>query len=159
MKHPSEFVNIGDNIEVQVLELDVEGRKLSLGHKQTTKNPWDEYEKEFGEGTLLTAEVSEVVDKGALLQLNEDISAFVPSRHMDKEDGKKLKKGESAQFKVIEFNKDFKRVVASHTAVYRDQERRNVKTAPKKKSQAAEKTTLGDLDVLADLKEKMEKGK
>ncbi|NNK72889.1 MAG: 30S ribosomal protein S1, partial [Flavobacteriaceae bacterium] len=115
VKHPSEFCAVGDTLEVLVLELDVEGRKLSLGHKQTKENPWDKYETEFGLNTVHTTEIAEIVDKGATIKLNEDITAFVPNRHLEKEDGKKLKKGESAEFKVIEFNKDFKRVVASHT--------------------------------------------
>ncbi len=156
IKHPSEFVSVGDELEVEVLELDVEGRKLSLGHKQTTENPWDKYETEFAEGTVHTAEISEMVDKGATIAFNEDIVAFVPSRHLEKEDGKKLKKGDTAEFKIIEFNKEFKRVVASHTAVFRDEEQKNVKAAAKKASNNAEKTTLGDLDALQELKDKME---
>ncbi|UOB17344.1 30S ribosomal protein S1 [Abyssalbus ytuae] len=158
IKHPSEFVNVGDKLEVEVLELDVEGRKLSLGHKQTTENPWDKYEQEFAVGTTHNAEITEIVDKGATINFNEDIVAFVPSRHLEKEDGKKLKKGESADFKIIEFNKEFKRVVASHTAIFRDEEEKNVKAASKNTSQV-ERTTLGDLDALAELKEKMEKNK
>ncbi|UGU15610.1 30S ribosomal protein S1 [Sinomicrobium kalidii] len=156
IKHPSEFVSVGDKLEVEVLELDVDGRKLSLGHKQTTENPWDKYETEFGVGTVHTTEVSEIVDKGATINLNEDIVAFVPSRHLEKEDGKKLKKGETAEFKVIEFNKEFKRVVASHTAIFKEQEEKNVKSA---NNASVEKTTLGDLDALAELKEKMDKEK
>ena len=156
IKHPSEFVNVGDKLEVEVLELDVEGRKLSLGHKQTTENPWDKYESEFGEGTVHTAEISEIVDKGATIEFNEDIVAFVPSRHLEKEDGKKLKKGETAEFKVIEFNKEFKRVVASHTAIFKEEEEKNVKAAAKRSNQA-EKTTLGDANAeLQALKDKME---
>ncbi|MDG3582150.1 MULTISPECIES: 30S ribosomal protein S1 [Galbibacter] len=156
IKHPSEFVNVGDKLEVEVLELDVEGRKLSLGHKQTTENPWDKYEAEFAEGTVHTAEISEIVDKGATIDFNEDIVAFVPSRHLEKEDGKKLKKGESADFKIIEFNKEFKRVVASHTAIFKEEEEKNVKAAAKRSNQA-EKTTLGDANAeLQALKDKME---
>ena len=156
IKHPSEFVNVGDKLEVEVLELDVEGRKLSLGHKQTTENPWDKYESEFGEGTVHTAEISEIVDKGATIEFNEDIVAFVPSRHLEKEDGKKLKKGDTAEFKVIEFNKEFKRVVASHTAIFKEEEEKNVKAAAKRSNQA-EKTTLGDANAeLQALKDKME---
>lgn len=156
IKHPSEFVNVGDKLEVEVLELDVEGRKLSLGHKQTTENPWDKYESEFGEGTVHTSEISEIVDKGATIEFNEDIVAFVPSRHLEKEDGKKLKKGDTAEFKVIEFNKEFKRVVASHTAIFKEEEEKNVKAAAKRSNQA-EKTTLGDANAeLQALKDKME---
>jgi len=159
IKHPSEFCAVGDKLDVNVLELDVEGRKLSLGHKQTTENPWDKYEKEFALGTTHTSEISEIVDKGATVKFNEDIVAFVPSRHLEKEDGKKLKKGDQAEFKIIEFNKEFKRVVASHTAVFKAEEIANVKAAAKKaKDQAAEaKPTLGDAnDALQALKDKMD---
>ena len=159
IKHPSEFVNVGDTLEVEVLELDVEGRKLSLGHKQTTENPWDKYAAEFGEGTIHKAAVTDIVDKGATVVLNDDITAFVPSRHMDKEDGNKIKKGEEVEFKIIEFNKDFKRVVASHTAIFREQEERNVRTAKKKMAAAADEAapTLGDANAqLQALKDKME---
>jgi len=155
VKHPSEFVTVGDTLEVLVLELDVEGRKLSLGHKQTTENPWDKYEDEYGVGTTHTAEITETNDKGATVALNEDVIAFIPSRHLEKEDGKKLKKGDSAEFKVIEFNKEFKRVVASHTSIFREEEQKNIQVAAKKQ-QANEKTTLGDLDALQELKDKME---
>ncbi|WP_222983791.1 30S ribosomal protein S1 [Flagellimonas meishanensis] len=158
IKHPSEFVNVGDTLEVEVLELDVEGRKLSLGHKQTTENPWDKYSKEFAEGTVHKASIAEVVDKGATINFNEDIVGFVPSRHMEKEDGKKLVKGEEAEFKIIEFNKDFKRVVASHTAIFREQEDRNVKAAKKRAASSDEAApTLGDANAqLQALKDKME---
>src|SRR5210317_1593643 len=159
IKHPSEFCAVGDKLDVNVLELDVEGRKLSLGHKQTTDNPWDKYETEFALDTTHTAEIYEIVDKGATVEFNEDIVAFVPSRHLEKEDGKKLKKGESAEFKIIEFNKEFKRVVASHTAIFKAEEIANVKAAAKKaKDQAAEaKPTLGDAnDALQALKDKMD---
>ncbi|MDT0540893.1 30S ribosomal protein S1 [Croceitalea sp. P059] len=161
IKHPSEFVNVSDTLEVEVLELDVEGRKLSLGHKQTTENPWDKYETEFAEGTLHKAAVSDIVDKGATVVFNDDITGFIPSRHMEKEDGKKITKGEEVEFKIIEFNKDFKRVVASHTALFREQEERNVKAAKKKMAASADAaaTTLGDANsALQALKEKMEAG-
>ncbi|WP_067149072.1 30S ribosomal protein S1 [Pseudotamlana agarivorans] len=159
IKHPSEFCAVGDKLDVVVLELDVEGRKLSLGHKQTTANPWDKYETEFALGTTHTAEISEIVDKGATIEFNEDIVAFVPSRHLEKEDGSKLKKGESAEFKIIEFNKEFKRVVASHTAIFKAEEVANVKAAVKKAASAAAeaKPTLGDAnDALQALKDKMD---
>ncbi|WP_019670074.1 30S ribosomal protein S1 [Eudoraea adriatica] len=162
IKHPSEFVTVGETLEVEVLELDVEGRKLSLGHKQTTENPWDKYEKEFALGTVHKAAISEIVDKGAIIEFNEDITAFVPQRHMEKEDGKKLNKGEEAEFKIIEFNKEFKRVVASHTAIFREEEQRNVKAAKKKAAASAEeaKPTLGDAnEQLQALKDKMEADK
>ena len=159
VKHPSEVLTLGDSIDVIVLELDVEGRKLSLGHKHTKDNPWDKYEKEFALDTEHEASLTEIVDKGATISFNEDIIAFVPSRHIEKQDGTKLSKGEQATFKIIEFNKEFKRVVASHTAMFKEQEMKNVKrSAAKVSASNSEKTTLGDLDALATLKEKM-KGK
>ncbi|MGB0443427.1 MAG: 30S ribosomal protein S1, partial [Flavobacteriaceae bacterium] len=118
VKHPSEVVTVGQELDVIVLELDVEGRKLSLGHKQTMDNPWEKYAKTYAEGTVHELALTEIVDKGATIVLNDDITAFVPGRHLDKQDGTKLSKGETAEFKVIEFNKDFKRVVMSHAAVY-----------------------------------------
>lgn len=158
VKHPSEVLTLGDKIDVIVLELDVEGRKLSLGHKHTKDNPWDKYEKEFALDTEHEASITEVVDKGATIHFNEDIVAFVPSRHMLKEDGSKLSKGEAATFKIIEFNKEFKRVVASHTVLFKEQEMKNVKRASAKVAASnSEKATLGDLDALASLKDKMEK--
>jgi len=158
VKHPSEVLTLGDKIDVIVLELDVEGRKLSLGHKHTKDNPWDKYEKEFALDTEHEASITEVVDKGATIHFNEDIVAFVPSRHMEKEDGSKLSKGEAATFKIIEFNKEFKRVVASHTVLIKEQEMKNVKRASAKVAASnSEKATLGDLDALANLKDKMEK--
>lgn len=159
IKHPSEFCAVGDKLDVIVLELDVEGRKLSLGHKQTTSNPWDEYETDFALETVHTAVISEIVDKGATVEFNEDIVAFVPTRHLEKEDGTKLKQGDTAEFKIIEFNKEFKRVVASHTAVFKAEEVAQVKAAVKKaEAQAAEaKPTLGDAnEALQALKDKMD---
>ena len=159
IKHPSEFCTVGDNLEVVVLELDVEGRKLSLGHKQTKDNPWDKYENEFALNTKHTASVFEIVDKGATVQFNDDIVAFIPSRHLEKEDGSKLKKGEEAEFVIIEFSKEFKRVVASHTGVFKAQEMKNVKAAVRKaaKSASESKTTLGDAnEALQALRDKMD---
>ena len=157
VKHPSEVLTLGEKIDVIVLELDVEGRKLSLGHKHTKENPWDKYEKEFALNSIHEGEISEVLDKGSTIRFNEDIIAFVPLRHMEKEDGSKLKKGEKVTFKIIEFNKDFKRVVASHTATFKNQESKNVKrSATKATSSSSEKATLGDLDALANLKDKMD---
>jgi len=160
IKHPSEFVNVGENMDVVVLELDVEGRKLSLGHKQTTANPWDKYEDAFAVGTVHNGTIAEIVDKGATVEFGDDIVAFIPTRHLEKEDGKKLKKGDTADFKVIEFNKEFKRVVASHTAIFREEEEKNVKNVVETTSNSAAQTsTLGDNnDILAELKAKMEKG-
>ncbi|WP_029033686.1 30S ribosomal protein S1 [Salinimicrobium terrae] len=159
IKHPSEFTNVGDKLDVVVLELDVEGRKLSLGHKQTESNPWDKYETEFAVGTTHTAAITEIVDKGATIDFNEDITAFVPQRHLEKEDGSKLKQGESAEFQIIEFNKEFKRVVASHTAIHKEEEQQIVKQAQKKAAaqQAQSSTTMGDVNSeLQALKDKME---
>ncbi|NER15806.1 30S ribosomal protein S1 [Spongiivirga citrea] len=161
VKHPSEVVAVGDKLDVLVLELDVEGRKLSLGHKQTKENPWDKYETEFALESIHKAAIEEIVDKGATVKFNEDITAFVPQRHLEKEDGGKLKAGEEAEFKIIEFNKEFKRVVASHTAVFKAEEAKIVKQAVKRQAQqAAEaKPTLGDAnETLAALKKKMEGG-
>ena len=159
IKHPSEFTNIGDELEVVVLELDVEGRKLSLGHKQTEENPWDKYEDEFAVGTKHTATIDEVVDKGATVKFNDDIVAFVPSRHLEKEDGSMLKKGDEAEFQIIEFNKEFKKVVASHMSIHKEEEAKIVKAAAKKQAQEAEeaKPTLGDANAkLQELKDKMD---
>ena len=159
VKHPSELFAAGDKIDVLVLELDSEARKLSLGHKQTMDNPWDVYDKTFAEGTSHNATISDSNDKGATIIFNDDITAFVPNRHLVKEDGNKLKKGDTSDFKVIEYNKDFKRVVMSHTVLFNDQEKKNVKESLKKVNvKDSDKSTLGDLDVLADLKKKMVDG-
>jgi len=158
IKHPSEFTNIGDKLDVVVLELDVEGRKLSLGHKQTEDNPWDKYEGEFNVGTKHTAKIDEIVDKGATIEFNEDITAFVPKRHLEKEDGTDLQKGEEAEFQIIEFNKEFKKVVASHMVIHKEEEAKIVKEAAKKQAAQADdsKTTLGDANSkLQELKDKM----
>ena len=159
IKHPSEFCAVGDKIEVVTLELDVENRKLSLGHKQTLDNPWDKYENEFTLNSVHTFDIFEIVDKGATVTFNDDITAFIPSRYLIKEDGSKLVKGESAEFKVIEFNKDSKRVVASHTSVFKDVEAENIKVANKKnkKEKLESKNTLGDAnEKLQELKDKMD---
>ena len=130
---------------------------MSLGHKQTQDNPWDKYAKEFSEGTIHIVELTEIVDKGATINFNENITAFVPSRHMEKEDGSRLGLKEKVKFKIIEFNKDFKRVVASHTSTFRNEDRKSKsKLKNQITSESNEKTTLGDIDVLADLKEKMD---
>ena len=156
VKHPSELLTLADEIDVVVLELDVENRKLSLGHKQTQENPWDKYADEFALDSIHKTAITEIVDKGATIKFNEDVIAFVPQRHMEKEDGSKLTKGEEADFKIIEFNKEFKRVVASHTNLFKEQEKLNYNRAAKKvKESNSEKTTLGDLDALASLKQKM----
>ena len=158
VKHPSELFATGDSIDVIVLELDSEARKLSLGHKQTKDNPWDVYDKTFAEGTSHNATISDSNDKGATIIFNDDIIAFVPNRHLVKEDGNKLSKGDTTDFKVIEYNKDFKRVVMSHTILFNVEEKKNVKKSLKKVNiKESDKSTLGDLDVLADLKKKMDK--
>ena len=159
IKHPSEFTDIGDELEVVVLELDVQGRKLSLGHKQTTVNPWDKHQKDFALGTKHTAAIFEIVDKGATINFNDEIVAFVPTRHLEKEDGTKLQKGEEAQFEIIEFNKEFKKVVASHMTIHKEEEAKIVKQAAKKQAKASDeaKPTLGDANkTLQDLKDKMD---
>ena len=159
IKHPREFCNTGENIEVLVLELDVENRKLSLGHKQLTENPWDKYENEFVLNSIHNSEVSEIVPKGATVKFNDDVIAFIPSRHMIKEDGGKLQKGEVVDLKVIEFNKDTKRVVLSHTQTFRDIEEINKKVMSKKMKEDSEsaKNTLGDAnEQLQELKDKMD---
>lgn len=153
IKHPSEFCKVGDKLDVVVLELDVDGRKLSLGHKQTETNPWDKYSDEFAVGTKHAASITEIVDKGATVEFNEDVTAFVPQRYLEKEDGTKLTKGEAAEFIIIEFNKEFKRVVASHTSIHREEEAQIVKKA----EDESKKTTFGDANAeLQALKDKME---
>ena len=160
IKHPSEFCAVGDKLDVVVLELDTEARRLSLGHKQLTENPWDKYESKYAEGTVHAGTAVDVFDKGAQVQFEDaEVEAFCPSRLLEKEDGSKIKKGEQAQFKVIEFNKEFKRVVVSHTGLFKEEEKKNVKEAAAKSSSNEERTTLGDIDALAELKKKMEGGK
>ncbi|WP_312818386.1 30S ribosomal protein S1 [Kaistella carnis] len=165
IKHPSEFCAVGDQLKVVVLELDTAARRLSLGHKQLQENPWDKFETKYAEGTVHAGTATEVFDKGAQVQFEDaEVEAFCPSRLLEKEDGSKIKKGEGADFKVIEFNKEFKRVVVSHTGIFRDEEKKNVREQSSNQSsnkstgssQNEEKSTLGDLDVLAELKKKME---
>ncbi len=159
IKHPREFCNTGEKIEVIVLELDVENRKLSLGHKQLTDNPWNKYENEFALDTIHNSEIFEIVPKGATVKFNDDVIAFIPSRHMVKEDGSKLQKGESVDLKVIEFNKDSKRVVLSHTQTFKDIEEINKKVMTKKMQddKLSSKNTLGDAnEQLQELKDKMD---
>lgn len=169
IKHPSEFCAVGDKLDVIVLELDTQARRLSLGHKQLTENPWDKFETKYAEGTVHAGKATEVHDKGASIQFEDvEVEAFCPSRLLEKEDGSKIKKGDDAQFKVIEFNKEFKRVVVSHTGIFRDEEKKNVRDNSNRSnnnsntsssSNNEEKSTLGDIDVLAELKRKMEEGK
>ncbi len=161
IKHPREFCNANENIEVIVLELDVDNRKLSLGHKQLTDNPWDKYEKEFELNSIHKSEISEMVPKGAIVRFNEDVTGFVPSRHLIKEDGSKLEPKEEADFKVIEFNKDSKRIVLSHTQTFVKKEEKLSKTKKKTKKKAKveeeSKNTIGNAnEQLQELKDKMD---
>jgi small subunit ribosomal protein S1 len=160
IKHPSEFVKVGDELEVAVLELDVENRRLALGHKQLEENPWDTFESVFPVGSVHKCTVVSKNDKGAVLELPYGLEGFATSKNLEKEDGSQVEVGESLDFKVAEFSKDDKRIVMSHTAMFRE-EIKPAKKAVKKKEDAAdnspaEKSTLGDLDALAELKEKME---
>lgn len=158
IKHPSDFVTVGDQLEVQVLELDVENRKLNLGHKQTQDNPWDAHEATYTIGSVHQGTIKDRNDKGATVSFADGVEGFAPSRHLEKEDGSKLGKGDAAEFKVIEFSKEYRRVVVSHTAIFKAQEEKNIKAAAKKAADV-EKTTLGDIGGLAELKKKMEEGK
>ncbi|AOW22003.1 30S ribosomal protein S1 [Urechidicola croceus] len=156
VKHPSDFTSIGDKLKVQVLELDVEGRKLNLGHKQTQENPWDAHEAKYTIDSIHEGTIKETTDKGAIVELEEGVEGFVPGRHMDKEEGGKIAKGETVNFKVLEFNKEYRRIVLSHSAIFRAEEQKNIRSAAKK-SNDAEKPTLGDAnDALQALKDKME---
>ena len=157
IKHPSEFCSVGDKLDVVVLELDKEARRISLGHKQLTENPWDKFETKYAEGTIHSGVAAEVFDKGAQVQFEDaEVEAFCPARLLEKKDGSKVKKGETVDFKVIEFNKEFKRVVVSHTGTFREEEKKAVKEPKNVVSNNEEKTTLGDIDALAELKKKME---
>lgn len=155
IKHPSDFVTVGDKLEVQVLELDVENRKLNLGHKQTQSNPWDKHEETYTIGSIHEGTIKDKNDKGATVKFEDGVEAFAPTRFLDKEDGTKLAKGDIVKFIVTEFSKEYRRIVVSHTSIFKEQERNNIK-AQAKKSQESEKTTLGDIGGLADLKKKME---
>ncbi|PSL05517.1 30S ribosomal protein S1 [Cecembia rubra] len=167
IKHPSEFVKVGDELDVIVLELDVENRRLALGHKQLEENPWDTFETVFPVGSVHKCTVNSKNDKGAVLELPYGLEGFATSKNLEKEDGSQVEVGESLDFKVTEFSKDDKRIVLSHTATFKEEAK--AAAAPKKgKKQAAapadapaaaEKSTFGDIDALAELKEKMEGGK
>ena len=162
VKHPSEFTSIGANLDIVVLDLDTENRRLSLGHKQVEENPWDTYETIFAEGSEHEGEVTEVHDKGTtVLFKTEGVEGFVPGRHSEKEDGTKLAKGDVVKFRVIEFNKGSRKIVLSHTIFFKENLAAEKKTTSKnvKNIQSkVEKTTLGDIDALAALKNKLEKG-
>ncbi|MCH7412938.1 30S ribosomal protein S1 [Belliella sp. R4-6] len=166
IKHPSEFVKVGDELDVAVLELDVDNRRLALGHKQLEENPWDTFESVFPVGSDHKCTVVSKNDKGAVLELPYGLEGFATSKNLEKADGSSVEVGEALDFKVTEFSKDDKRIVLSHTATFREEAK--PAAAPKKAKKKedapssaapAEKSTLGDLDALAELKEKMEGGK
>ena len=165
IKHPSEFVKVGDELDVAVLELDVENRRLALGHKQLEQNPWDTFETLFPIGSVHKCIVNSKNDKGAVLELPYGLEGFATVKNLDKEDGSQVEVGESVDFKVTEFSKDDKRIVLSHSSLFREEAKapKKATTPPvKKKEEAAEmpaqaeKSTFGDIDALAELKEKME---
>ncbi|EPT34718.1 30S ribosomal protein S1 [Phocaeicola abscessus] len=169
IKHPSEFTQIGADIDVIVLEIDKENRRLSLGHKQLEENPWDVFETVFTVGSVHEGQIVEMLDKGAVIALPYGVEGFATPKHLVKEDGTQAQLDEKLPFKVIEFNKDAKRIILSHSRIYEDAQKaearaeRKTKRSQKKddvpviQNQAAS-TTLGDLDALAALKEQMEKG-
>ncbi|MBR4572614.1 MAG: 30S ribosomal protein S1, partial [Prevotella sp.] len=172
VKHPSEFTKVGETIEVVVLEIDKENRRLSLGHKQLEDNPWDTYETIYTAGSVHTGVVSEVMDKGAVITLNEGGEGFATPKHLVKEDGTQAQKGEELDFKVIEFVKDSKRIILSHSRTFEpekelettEKKSRGGKRAAAKKDETAQinnvaaAQSLGDFDALAALKAQMEKG-
>ena len=169
VKHPSEFTKVGENIDVVVLEIDKENRRLSLGHKQLEDNPWDTYETIYTPGSIHKGVVTEVMEKGAVITLNEGGEGFATPKHLVKEDGTQAQKGEELDFLVIEFVKDSKRIILSHSRTFEPE-----KEAEEKKARAAKRTgakkdeatinnvaasqSLGDFDALANLKAQLEKG-
>lgn len=167
VKHPSEFTQQGAEIDVIVLEIDKENRRLSLGHKQLEANPWDEYETIYTPGSVHTGKITEAMDKGAVIALNEGGEGFATPKHLVKEDGSQAQLGEELPFVVIEFVKDTKRIILSHSRTFeevKEEPRRSRNNGRKQEATAqinnvAAGTSLGDLDVLADLKKKMEGGK
>ncbi len=172
VKHPSEFTQIGADIEVQVLEIDKESRRLRLGHKQLEDNPWDAFEDVFAVGSIHEGTIVEMVEKGAVVALPHGVEGFATPKHLVKEDGTTAKKGETLEFKVIEFNKDSKRIILSHSRIHEDAAkaargeatRKAKRPAAKREEQPklttpVEKTTLGDIEALAALKEKLSAGK
>ena len=168
IKHPSEFTQIGAEIEVQVLEIDKENRRLSLGHKQLEENPWDVFETVFTVGSIHEGTIIELLDKGAVVSLPYGVEGFATPKHLVKEDGSQAQLDEKLPFKVIEFNKEAKRIILSHSRVFEDAakaEEKAEKKAAKKSSKKEEapmiqnqaaSTTLGDIDALAALKEQLE---
>ena len=171
IKHPSEFTQIGAEIEVVVLEIDKDNRRLSLGHKQLEENHWDVFETVFTDGSIHEGTIIEMLDKGAVVQLQYGVEGFATPKHLVKEDGSHAQLNEKLPFKVIEFNKDSKRIILSHSRTFEDVQRAEAraekksvrKTAKKEETVAgiqnqAASTSLGDIDALAALKAKMEKG-
>jgi len=167
VKHPSEFTSQGAQIDVVVLEIDKENRRLSLGHKQLEDNPWDTYETLYTPGSIHEGKITESMDKGAVITLNEGGEGFATPKHLVKEDGTQAQLGEVLPFVVIEFVKDTKRIILSHSRTFEEvkeeQPRRRHANSSRKQQEAqvnnvAAGTSLGDLDVLADLKKKMEEG-
>ena len=163
IKHPNEFTQIGADIDVVVLEIDKENRRLSLGHKQLEENPWNALEERYAVDTVVSGKILDINDKGAIVSLEDGVEGFCTTRHLATEDKAPVQKGETLDFKVIEFNKDAKRILLSHLRTWeapREVEEKPAKKAPKKEAQAPqqqlEKTTLGDLSVLADLKASMD---
>jgi small subunit ribosomal protein S1 len=172
IKHPSEITEIGAPLEVQVLEIDKENRRLSLGHKQLKENPWDVFETIFTEGSVHEGTVAELTDKGAIIALPYGVEAFASSKHLVKEDGSQAQPDEKLEFKIIEFNKDAKRIVVSHTRVSEDEQTEKTESSKRKPRRSSkkgdsetasspiiEKTTFGDIEELAALKEKLENQK
>jgi small subunit ribosomal protein S1 len=175
IKHPSEYVKVGDELEVIVLELDVDNRRLALGHKQLEENPWDTFEGIFPVGSVHKCTVNSKNDKGAVLELPYGLEGFATIKNLEKEDGSQVEVGESLDFKVTEFSKEDKRIVLSHTAMFKEEAaapkgaKKPAGAAPSSKKKgddkpsstqpAAEKSTLGDLDALTALKEKMDENK
>ena len=170
VKHPSEFTTIGADIDVVVLEIDKENRRLSLGHKQLEENPWDKYETLYEPGTVHNGKITEMMDKGAVITLDEGGEGFATPKHLTKEDGSQAKLGEELPFKVIEFNKDSHRIILSHSRTFEEghdeprQHRHSGSNARKQNdapviNNVQAGTSLGDLDVLAKLKADMEKNK
>ena len=171
IKHPSEFTQIGADIEVVVLEIDKDNRRLSLGHKQLEENPWNVFKTVFTEGSIHEGTIIEMLDKGAVVQLEYGVEGFATPKHLIKQDGSHAELNEKLPFKVIEFNKDSKRIILSHSRTFEDAQRseaRAEKKAARKSTKKEESTaaiqnqlasnSLGDNDALAALKAKMEKG-
>ena len=163
IKHPTEFTQVEAFLEVKVLDIDKENRKISLGHKQLTTNPWDEYEEKFAVNTVIEAEAIDIYDRGLLVDLGNGVEGFVPKRHSEKEDGSSIIKGEKLDFKVIEFSKENKKILLSHTSTYNDElkkeldkKKRSTKKVIKKIQADQKQSTLGDLDQLSSLKNDLE---